>query len=147
MHRLESISLWALTRGHRARYGAAGLAISLGNLLLFAGPLVARYAVDVVVAGDLTRAPPWLVAPASFLGFAIDHSFARYLAFSAVAIVLVTTLPGSCQYLRGRLAAHASESIARRLRDELYRRLHHLRASFFDTADTGDLVPRCSSDV
>ena len=41
----------------------------------------------------------------------------------------------------------ASEAICRRLREELFRRLHHLRAEFFDDADTGDLVQRCSSDV
>jgi ATP-binding cassette subfamily B protein len=33
------------------------------------------------------------------------------------------------------------------LRLALYRRLHHLKAGFYDTADTGDLVQRCSSDV
>ena len=38
-------------------------------------------------------------------------------------------------------------NIARRLRESLYQRLHHIQAGFYDTADTGDLVQRCSSDV
>jgi ATP-binding cassette subfamily B protein len=50
-------------------------------------------------------------------------------------------------YLRGRWSAIASEAIALRIREALFRHLHRLPARFFDEADTGDLVQRCSSDV
>lgn len=47
----------------------------------------------------------------------------------------------------------ASEAITQRLRDELFRRLQRLRASFYDTADTGDFRasphddPKCHTDL
>ena len=61
--------------------------------------------------------------------------------------LLVTSIAGVFQYLRGRFTALASEAIAERLRLDLYARLHASRASFFDREKTGDLVQRCSSDV
>ena len=73
--------------------------------------------------------------------------YVAYLVLSAVAGVGLTALGATCQYLQGRWAAIASEALARRLRETMYARLHHLPASFFDEADTGDLVQRCSSDV
>ena len=46
-----------------------------------------------------------------------------------------------------RWSAQASERIARNLRDRLYGHLQHLSCSYFDAAQTGDLVQRCTSDV
>ncbi len=66
---------------------------------------------------------------------------------SAGLAVAVTALGGVFQFVRGRWAAIASEAIVRRLRETLYRHLHDLRAGYYDDADTGDLVQRCSSDV
>ena len=76
-----------------------------------------------------------------------DGAFIGYLALSGLAGLLLVVVGALFLYLRGRWTAIAAEAIARRLRDELYRRLHYLPASFFDAADTGDLVQRCSSDV
>jgi len=50
-------------------------------------------------------------------------------------------------FWRGLLAAIASEAIVQSLRAHLYRHLHNLPASYYDQADTGDLVQRSSSDV
>ena len=138
-------NLWAITRGQRLRYAGAVLAMGIANLFMFGAPLVAKYAIDVVVERDVTNGAAWLVAPAAWLSTV--HTYTSYLLCSALAIIIVTAFGGTFHYLRGRLSALASEAIARRLRDELYRRLHHLRAAFYDTADTGDLVQRCSSDV
>lgn len=147
MTRPHTVNLWTLSRGQRLRYAGTVLAMGLANLFTYAGPLVAKYAVDVVVARDFSKAAPWLVWPAAGLGLPIARSYGLYLGVSALVIVICTALGGYFQYLRGRLAAMASEAIAQRLREELYRRLHYLRAMFYDTADTGDLVQRCSSDV
>src|SRR5690606_17439234 len=62
-------------------------------------------------------------------------------------IVGLTAIAGLFTYLRGRWAGLAAERIARRLRDRLHDHLHHLPCRYFDTADTGDLVQRCTSDV
>jgi ATP-binding cassette subfamily B protein len=58
-----------------------------------------------------------------------------------------TALAGFFTYLRGRLSSVAAENVILRLRDQLYDQLQHLPCSYFDTAPTGDLVQRCTSDV
>ena len=141
-------NLWFITRGQRARYLSAVLAMGVSNLFMLSSPLVGMYALDALSADDLGQGAPGLteaaLAIASMFG---STPVIAYLIASALAGVLVTAFGGLFLYLRGRWAAIASEAIARKLRDALYERLHHLPASFFDTADTGDLVQRCSSDV
>ena len=138
-------SLWQITQGHRVRYAYAILAMGLTNLFMFGAPLAGRYAIDVAVERDLDYA----AAPLRWLADRIAGAdpFVAYLWLSAAAAVALTLLGGACQYLRGRMAAQASESIALRLREQIYRRLHLLQAAYYDTADTGDLVQRASSDV
>jgi ATP-binding cassette subfamily B protein len=161
-------SLWAVTRGRRARYLSAILAMALSNLFMFGAPLVAKYAIDAIVVSEAAgaggagavaaagagangwpagpgAAGAWLASALRALG--IEPSLTVFLWLSALAILLLTAAGGAFQYVRGRLSATASESIARSLREALYGRLHRLDAAFYDEADTGDLVQRCSSDV
>lgn len=140
-------TLWRITRGQRLRYGYAILAMAATNLFMFAAPLVGKYAIDVVVEDDFAFAAPPLLWLARIFSGPSDQPFLAYLALSALAAVALTALGGLCLYARGRLAALASESIVRQVREELYRRMHHLQARFYDAADTGDLVQRASSDV
>ena len=141
-------NLWFITRGQRARYLSAVLAMGVSNLFMLSSPLVGMYALDALSADDLGQGAPGLTQAALAIASVFGSTpVIAYLIASALAGVLVTALGGLFLYLRGRWAAIASEAIARKLRDALYERLHHLPASFFDTADTGDLVQRCSSDV
>jgi ATP-binding cassette subfamily B protein len=118
-------TLWELTRGQRLRYGAAIAAMAVSYILLNAVPLVIRAAVDRVEAGTSANRL-WLAA-------------ALVLGLTAAGCVFV--------YLRARWAAIASEGIVRRLRDRLLAHLERLSCAYFDKAQTGDLVQRCSSDV
>ena len=141
-------NLWFITRGQRARYLSAVLAMGVSNLFMLSSPLVGMYALDALSADDLGQGAPGLIEAALAIASVFGSTpVIAYLIASALAGVLVTAFGGLFLYLRGRWAAIASEAIARKLRDALYERLHHLPASFFDTADTGDLVQRCSSDV
>lgn len=141
----NSYTLWGLTRGQRLRYTGAVMAMALMNFFMFGAPLVGKYAIDVVVEGDFSLAQAQLSALARSVSGA--EPYLAYLVFSAIFAVVMTAIGGIFLYLRGRLAALASEAIVRRLREELYRRMHHLQAKFYDAADTGDLVQRSSSDV
>ena len=137
--------LWAITQGQRLRYGSAMLAMAATNVFMFAAPLIGKYAIDVVHSRDVAAGIPALVALTERFDTQSPHI--THLALCAVASVVLTAAGGVFLYLRGRWTAIASEAICRRLREELFRRLHHVRAAFFDGADTGDLVQRCSSDV
>ena len=151
-------NLWVVTGGQRLRYIAAIAAIGASSACMLAAPVVGGYALDVISERDLGVGAENLVAATmrlgNILGFdwagdaaAEDGAFIGYLALSGLAGLLLVAVGALFLYLRGRWTAIAAEAIARRLRDELYRRLHYLPASFFDAADTGDLVQRCSSDV
>jgi ATP-binding cassette subfamily B protein len=138
-------SLWPITQGQRLRYAAAIVSMAGSSLLLFGAPLVGKYAIDVVVANDPGAAlAPLLAIAAWFPGVTLT---AAYLWVSAATALLLTAGAGVCLYFRGLLAAKASETIARQLRERIYRHLHFMQARFYDTADTGDLVQRASSDV
>lgn len=142
-------SLWSITHGQRVTYLLAILAMVATNFFVFGAPLVGKYAIDVVVAGNFAPAAPWLGEWAQRLGPHEDtnNQIAIYLWLSAGLALVITCIGGVFMYWRGRLAAHASEHLVRRLRDQMYTKLHDLRASFYDGSDTGDLVQRSSSDV
>ena len=140
-----SYNLWRLTQGQRARYLGAVVSMALMNLFMFAAPLVGKFAIDLVVERDFSYAQQDLLAITQSLG--VGSPYMGYLILSAVIAVAMTAFGGVFLFFRGRLAAIASESIVRHLRESLYQRMHHLHASFYDTADTGDLVQRASSDV
>lgn len=142
-------SLWSITRGQRLTYVFAILAMVATNFFVFGAPLIGKYAIDVVVAGNFDAAAPVLGAWARNLkpNADITNQIATYLWLSAGFALLITCIGGLFMYWRGRLAALASEQLVRGLREELYAKLHDLRASFYDGSDTGDLVQRSSSDV
>lgn len=141
----KSNNLWRLTAGQRPRYVGAVFAMVATNLCMFGAPILGGQALDVISNQDFAYASDWLIALVGWI-FG-DLSMERVLWTAALLSLLITGFGGIFLYLRGRLAAQASEQIARRLRETLYARLHALRPSFFDSADTGDLVQRCSSDV
>ena len=138
-------TLWQLTRGQRLRYAGAILAMGFTNIFIFAPVLVSGSAIDVISKHDFAYATPVILWLASHV--ADDAPYFAYLWIAAVAALLMTAVAGAFLYARGRFAAVASESIVRGLREQIYQRLHDLHARFYDTADTGDLVQRSSSDV
>ena len=138
-------SLWSITDGQRPRYGGAVLAMAFASLFMFSAPLIGGYAIDVVNSQRVDAGTPLLTMTAEALGG--SNAFGWYLWLSGLATLLVTAVGGVFLYFRGRLAALTSETIVKDIREHLYRRLHHLQARYYDDADTGDLVQRCSSDV
>jgi ATP-binding cassette subfamily B protein len=112
--------IWQLVRVERRRYGGAVLSLVLASCFLYMVPLVPSAVLD----GRFTNL--WL---------------------AAVLMSGFTALAGFFTYLRGRLSSVAAENVILRLRDQLYDQLQHLPCSYFDTAPTGDLVQRCTSDV
>ncbi|MEE4298937.1 MAG: ABC transporter ATP-binding protein [Pseudomonadales bacterium] len=135
--------LWNLTQGYRRLFGLAVLALGAASALTLFVPLVAKYAIDVAIEGDLSRGIPVLAA----LVDGSTHALPAYLLASGLAVVLVTVLGGAFHYLRGRATAEASEGLVRRMRTLVHRHVEHLPAHWHDGMETGDLVQRCSSDV
>ncbi len=141
----NSATLWQLTDNQRARYGAAIVVLALAHGFLFGIPLVIRFAIDGVLGGSEFAGERWADLLRSWLD--ADTGAVELLWLCAAAIALLTVVAGLFQYLKGRWAAQASEAITKRTREVLYDHLQHLPCAYFDQADTGDLVQRCTSDV
>ncbi len=138
-------TLTRLTRGNRLKYAIAVLLSTLAALLMIVVPLIGKHALNVIVEQDFSFALGPLLVISNWAH--IPQSFLPYLIFSAVAGVALTIASSICQFGRDRLSAVASESIAQKLRETLYDRLHHVPMKFYDESETGDLVQRCSSDI
>jgi ATP-binding cassette subfamily B protein len=137
--------IWRLMRGERLRYGAAIAALVLASCFLYLVPFVSSVVLDVIISDNNRSVSPILLKTLEFIG---GRDFLRANLWIAVDLILgLTALAGLFTYLRGRWSAQATEKIIRRLRDRLYDQLQHLPCSYYDRAETGDLIQRCTSDV
>ncbi len=69
------------------------------------------------------------------------------ILWGAGAIVVAAVLGALFSYLRGFLAAKASQGVAYDLRNALYTQIQSLSFSYHDRAQTGQLLTRATSDV
>ena len=137
--------LWVVTKGQRVKYLLAILAMAITNASMFSAPIVGGHAIDVITLQDFEYADQFLLSLGQYLFGEV--SFIGYLWMAALVGLIVTAFGGLFLYVRGRLAALASESIARGFREKLYEKLQDVKLGFYDGEDTGDLVQRCSSDL
>lgn len=140
-------SVWELTAGQRLRYVAAIGAMALANLFSFGVPLIGKYAIDAIQGVPLTGPALSAYRFSGQVAGDVARPIVAFLLLCALVSVVLTACSGGFSYLRGKHGAMASEGIVRRLRDQLFERLHYLPARYHDRVDTGDLVQRCSSDV
>ena len=130
--------------GNRLRFLAAVGAMVVASCFLYLDPLIPQIVIDgVLLQGD---------EPSGFVAWGVETMggapFVRtHLWVPALLMAILTTVAGVFTYLRGRWSALATESIIERLRTRLYDHLQRLPAAYFDTAESGDLVQRCTSDV
>jgi len=138
-------AVWQLMAGWWWRYAAAIGFLVLASCLLYLVPLVTQVVLDGVLATGSEGPSPLVERGLALLG---GEEFLRAnLWVAAVCIAGLTAVSGTFTYLRGHLAASASEGIAKQVRDRLCDHLHHLPCSFYDHRETGDLIQRCTSDV
>lgn len=111
-----------------------------GYKLEAAGGFVALIAVS---AANLTA--PWLV------GKAVDDGLAkrdqRAVLWAVGGLVAVALGRGLFNFLQGYLAERASQGVAYDLREALFSRIQRLSFSYYDQAQTGELLTRLTNDV
>lgn len=130
--------------GNRMTYLGAILSVGLAALFTILGPLVIRITIDSIIGNQPLTAPFPLL---NFIEGYDVQQFRQTLWVPGMLLIAITILRGLFMFLRGKLSAQASESIARKMRDRLYNHLQYLPYSYHKKADTGDLVQRCTSDV
>lgn len=138
-------TIWRLMGGQRARYGGAIAALVAASCFMYLVPLVPQIVIDGVLTQDPSKTSGLVRRAVALAGG--PETIAENLWVAAAIVLVLTGVAGTFTYLRGRLAAEASQRIARDVRDRLYDQLQHLPVAFHDTQRTGDLVQRCTSDV
>ncbi len=112
-------------RDYRLDTGGALLALLLVSAMNLIAPQLIRVAIDDGVAGRRTEA----------------------IVAAVVGMIVVALLRGLFTFLQGFLAERASQGVAYQLRDTLFTKLQRLSFSYYDQAQTGQLLTRLTSDV
>lgn len=111
----------------------------------FLTPLLLSEIVDSLLGSEPFTMPDFLMNPINDLG---GRDFLRQnLWIPALALILMNIVNGVFTFIKGRSSAIASENIARKLRNDLYRHLQHLPFAYHVKAQAGELIQRCTSDV
>lgn len=111
----------------------------------FLTPLLLSEIVDSILGSEPFTMPDFLMNPINALG---GRDFLRQnLCIPALALILMNIVNGVFTFIKGRSSAIASENIARKLRNDLYRHLQHLPFAYHVKAQAGELIQRCTSDV
>lgn len=111
----------------------------------FLTPLLLSEIVDSILGSEPFTMPDFLMNPISALG---GRDFLRQnLWIPALALILMNVVNGVFTFIKGRSSAIASENIARKLRNDLYRHLQHLPFAYHVKAQAGELIQHCTSDV
>lgn len=131
-------------RGYRGQYAWAIAALFVFTAINYLAPLIASATIDFALSSE----PKESILTAGIIKAMGGPDFVRErLWLPALLMVILTILAGGFSYLKGRLAAKASDGLARGLKDRLYDHLQRLPLRYHDRAETGDLIQRCTSDV
>ena len=131
--------LWNHMEHNRLLYLGAILSVALAALATISGPLVIRITIDSVIGDQPVAAPPLIRHFVEGIG--------QRFWVPGIVLIVITAFRGLFMFLRGRLAAQASEGIAKNIRDRAYDHIQRLPYQYHKEADTGDLVQRCTSDI
>ncbi len=137
--------LWSYMAGNRNKYLLAIISIGLAVIFNYFSPLVVRFSVDYLLGGDETGIPFFLKGIVRQI--AEGNNAYKLVIISAIAYIVIKGLYGVFSYFKGKLAAQASESCAKNLRDKLFYHIERLPYKYHVKAETGDLIQRCTSDV
>ena len=131
--------LWNYMANNRLLYLGAILSVALAALASVSGPLVIRITIDSVIGDQPVAAPPLI---RSFV-----ESIGQRFWVPGIVLIGITAFRGLFMFLRGRLSAQASETIAKNIRDRIFDHIQRLPYKYHKEADTGDLMQRCTSDI
>ncbi|MDP3446783.1 MAG: ABC transporter ATP-binding protein, partial [Eubacteriales bacterium] len=134
-----------LLYGHRRFVVFATLSVLLSTAFSYAVPYVTSFTLDYVIQGITTSTPRFILPWVESLGG--RSYFLHSLALCGVALFVFTAMNCVFTFTRRQSIAYASEGMATKLRNRLYRHLEDVPYDYHKHASTGDLVQRCTSDV
>jgi len=137
--------IWYFLKGSKGLFAASILTAALASLTEMLDPQIIRITIDNVIGGKPAELPDWAMALISRVGgleYIRSHIWIMALALIAVAAVRVTM-----QYSFRVCDTAATETLVRRMRNELFTHIEHLPFSWHMKNHTGDIIQRCTSDI
>lgn len=133
-----------ISMGYKLMYMGAIFAIVFAALFHFSNPLIIRFTIDNIIAGEMPENKYLLRIFELFGGreFFLERIFLLSLLLLCIAII-----EGVFQFAKGKWAAVASEGIAKKIREKMYEHIQNLPYADHIKAETGDWIQRCISDV
>ena len=136
-------------KGNRSLYVISILAVGAAIFLRFAWPMVLRVTIDSIIGNKPVETSGWM-QPVIIRVFDLlggKSVLEKSLWMSSIILILLTLSRGIFIFFKGKWSAIASESIARKIRNDVYDHLQYLPYDYHVKAKTGDLIQRCTSDV
>lgn len=128
--------LMSYAKGNVLKYMFSMIAVIIGTFCSLLVPIIIRYSIDNVIGSEGSD------------GFEILDIFVKdSLLRAGIIILLLTLIRAIFVFYKGKWSAEASESIAKNLRDKLYKQIQNVKFSFFNNHETGDLIQRSTSDI
>jgi len=141
--------LWNFMKGNRSLYVFSILAVGAAIFLRFAWPMVLRVTIDSIIGNKPIETSGWMqpliTKMLEILGG--KSVLEKSLWMCSSILILLTLSRGIFLFFKGKWSAVASESIAQKIRDDVYDHLQYLPYDYHVKAKTGDLIQRCTSDV
>ena len=136
-------------KGNRSLYVFSILAVGIAIFLRFAWPMVLRVTIDSIIGSKPMETSGWLqpLITKAFEYLGGKSVLEQSLWMCSIILILLTLSRGIFLFFKGKWSAIASESIARKIRDQLYDHLQYLPFDYHVKVKTGDLIQRCTSDV
>lgn len=131
-------------KGKRLIYFFAILSTIVSSIITVILPLIIKTTVDSII-GQKPIESKWI----NYI-FSLSHfqdTVSGKLFIAALIIILLSIFNGVFMYLRGRFASEASETLSKRLKDELYSTILKSDYYFYSKYQSGDIIQRCTSDV
>ncbi len=132
-------------QGQGWRFCSTALFTVISAALALLTPLIFRFIVDTVLKGETPSLPGYLLKLYDRIGG--REFFLYHIWILGLLIVSIHLFEGLLGFFRGRWSSIIAETGARSMRDTLYRHIQSLPFAYHATAETGDLVQRCTSDV
>lgn len=136
--------LLQFTKGYGLMYliGIVSVILSQGVTLL--NPLVIRTTIDSIIGTEAIKNNNILYFVNLFGG---RQHLRKNLWVMGIIIVSITIIRGVFLYLKNTMSSKSAENIAEGIKNRLYDHIQKLPYEYHVTAETGELIQRCTSDV
>ncbi|NLY45388.1 MAG: ABC transporter ATP-binding protein [Tissierella sp.] len=136
--------LLKFTKGYGLMYSIGIVSIILSQGITLLNPLVIRTTIDSII-GDSIIENHYVMYFLNLLGGRTN--LRENLWIVGLIIIFITILRGIFLYLKNTMSSKSAESIAENVKNQLYDHIQKLPYEYHVSAETGELIQRCTSDV